>query len=246
MATDCNGRYTLLDPYAGAQLALAEAYRNVVTTGAVPLAVTDCLNFGSPEDPAVMWQFEQAVHGLADGCAAARDPRHRRQCQPLQPDRLGRPSCPPRWSACSASSTTCAGAPSPASARTPARRCCCWATPATSSTAREWATWCTATSAACRPRSTWSAERLLGDDPGRRVAGRDDLGRARPVRGRPRPGAGRDVPGRRDRCPDRAARGRRPVRLAVLRVDRAGGGRRAAHRRAAVHRDVHGPRGSPG
>jgi phosphoribosylformylglycinamidine synthase len=69
MATDCNGRYTLLDPYAGAQLALAEAYRNVVTTGAVPLAVTDCLNFGSPEDPAVMWQFEQAVRGLADGCA---------------------------------------------------------------------------------------------------------------------------------------------------------------------------------
>jgi phosphoribosylformylglycinamidine synthase len=69
MATDCNGRYTLLDPYAGAQLALAEAYRNVVTTGAVPLAVTDCLNFGSPEDPAVMWQFEHAVHGLADGCA---------------------------------------------------------------------------------------------------------------------------------------------------------------------------------
>ncbi len=69
MATDCSGRYTLLDPYVGAQLALAEAYRNVVTTGAVPLAVTDCLNFGSPEDPAVMWQFEQAVRGLADGCA---------------------------------------------------------------------------------------------------------------------------------------------------------------------------------
>jgi phosphoribosylformylglycinamidine synthase len=69
MATDCNGRYTMLDPYTGAQLALAEAYRNVAVTGAVPLAVTDCLNFGSPEDPAVMWQFQQAVHGLADGCA---------------------------------------------------------------------------------------------------------------------------------------------------------------------------------
>jgi phosphoribosylformylglycinamidine synthase subunit PurL len=68
MATDCNGRYTLLDPYAGAQLALAEAYRNVVTTGAAPAAVTNCLNFGSPEDPAVMWQFSQAVRGLADGC----------------------------------------------------------------------------------------------------------------------------------------------------------------------------------
>ena len=69
MSTDCNGRYTMLDPYQGAQLALAEAYRNVCTIGAVPLAVTDCLNFGSPEDPAVMWQFAEAVRGLADGCA---------------------------------------------------------------------------------------------------------------------------------------------------------------------------------
>ncbi|MEU4448314.1 phosphoribosylformylglycinamidine synthase subunit PurL [Actinosynnema sp. NPDC050801] len=68
LSTDCNGRYTKLDPYAGAQLALAEAYRNVATTGATPVAVTNCLNFGSPEDPAVMWQFEQAVRGLADGC----------------------------------------------------------------------------------------------------------------------------------------------------------------------------------
>ncbi|MFJ6670734.1 phosphoribosylformylglycinamidine synthase subunit PurL [Actinosynnema sp. NPDC091369] len=68
LSTDCNGRYAKLDPYAGAQLALAEAYRNVATTGATPVAVTNCLNFGSPEDPAVMWQFEQAVKGLADGC----------------------------------------------------------------------------------------------------------------------------------------------------------------------------------
>ncbi|WP_309109782.1 phosphoribosylformylglycinamidine synthase subunit PurL [Saccharothrix sp.] len=69
LSTDCNGRYTKLDPYTGAKLALAEAYRNVATTGATPVAVTNCLNFGSPEDPAVMWQFEQAVKGLADGCA---------------------------------------------------------------------------------------------------------------------------------------------------------------------------------
>ncbi|GAA2666951.1 phosphoribosylformylglycinamidine synthase subunit PurL [Actinosynnema pretiosum subsp. pretiosum] len=69
LSTDCNGRYTKLDPYAGAQLALAEAYRNVAASGATPVAVTNCLNFGSPEDPAVMWQFEQAVKGLADGCA---------------------------------------------------------------------------------------------------------------------------------------------------------------------------------
>jgi phosphoribosylformylglycinamidine synthase len=68
LSTDCNGRFAKLDPYAGAQLALAEAYRNVAATGAAPLAVTNCLNFGSPEDPDVMWQFEQAVTGLADAC----------------------------------------------------------------------------------------------------------------------------------------------------------------------------------
>ena len=70
VSTDCNGRFAKLDPYAGAQLALAESYRNVATTGARPLAVSDCLNFGSPEDPAVMWQFAEAVRGLADGCQA--------------------------------------------------------------------------------------------------------------------------------------------------------------------------------
>ncbi|MEN9710066.1 MAG: hypothetical protein RL441_58 [Actinomycetota bacterium] len=68
VSTDCNGRFAKLDPYNGAKLALAEAYRNVSTTGAVPLAVTNCLNFGSPEDPEVMWQFSEAVRGLADGC----------------------------------------------------------------------------------------------------------------------------------------------------------------------------------
>ena len=68
IATDCNGRFCQLDPYAGAQLALAEAYRNVAVTGAIPTAVTDCLNFGSPENPEVMWQFGQAVDGLADAC----------------------------------------------------------------------------------------------------------------------------------------------------------------------------------
>ena len=69
LSTDASGRYTRLDPYTGAQLALAEAYRNVAVTGAGPVAVTNCLNFGSPEDPGVMWQFREAVHGLADGCA---------------------------------------------------------------------------------------------------------------------------------------------------------------------------------
>lgn len=68
LATDANGRYGKLDPYTGAQLALAEAYRNVATTGARPLAVTDCLNFGSPEHPDSMWQLVEAIRGLADAC----------------------------------------------------------------------------------------------------------------------------------------------------------------------------------
>jgi phosphoribosylformylglycinamidine synthase II len=68
IATDANGRYTKLDPRTGARLALAEAYRNVATVGARPLAVTDCLNFGSPEDPGPMWQLVEAIHGLAEAC----------------------------------------------------------------------------------------------------------------------------------------------------------------------------------
>ncbi len=67
ISLDGNSRYCQLDPYRGAQLNLAEAYRNVAMSGAKPIAVTNCLNFGSPEDPAVMWQFAEAVAGLADG-----------------------------------------------------------------------------------------------------------------------------------------------------------------------------------
>ncbi|MGF3057361.1 phosphoribosylformylglycinamidine synthase subunit PurL [Microbacterium sp. YY-01] len=74
IATDANGRYSQLDPYAGAQLALAESFRNVAVTGAKPTAITDCLNFGSPENPEVMWQFGQTVDGLADGCYALGTP----------------------------------------------------------------------------------------------------------------------------------------------------------------------------
>ncbi|MCW2547182.1 MAG: purL [Mycobacterium sp.] len=70
LALDGPARYCQLDPYAGAQLALAEAYRNVATSGALPYAVTDCLNFGSPEDPEVMWAFAETCRGLADGCRA--------------------------------------------------------------------------------------------------------------------------------------------------------------------------------
>ncbi len=67
ISADASGRYTYLDPNMGARLTLAEAYRNVAVTGARPVAVTNCLNFGSPENPDVMWQFREAVHGLADG-----------------------------------------------------------------------------------------------------------------------------------------------------------------------------------
>ena len=67
VSADASGRYTKLDPATGARLALAEAYRNVAVTGAKPVAVTNCLNFGSPESADVMWQFREAVHGLADG-----------------------------------------------------------------------------------------------------------------------------------------------------------------------------------
>ena len=68
LALDANSRFSYLNPYLGAQLSLAESYRNVAVTGAEPVAITDCLNFGSPEDPEVMWQFAEAVMGLVDGC----------------------------------------------------------------------------------------------------------------------------------------------------------------------------------
>jgi phosphoribosylformylglycinamidine synthase len=67
VATDANANWSYLNPYEGAKLALAEAARNIATAGAKPLAVTNCLNFGSPEDPGVMWQFAETVRGLADG-----------------------------------------------------------------------------------------------------------------------------------------------------------------------------------
>ncbi|MEE6281873.1 phosphoribosylformylglycinamidine synthase subunit PurL [Georgenia sp. MJ170] len=68
ISTDANHRFTKLDPATGAKQALAEAYRNVATVGARPRAVTDCLNFGSPEDPDAMWQLVEAITGLADAC----------------------------------------------------------------------------------------------------------------------------------------------------------------------------------
>jgi phosphoribosylformylglycinamidine synthase subunit PurL len=70
MSTDGNGRYTYLNPRRGAMLALAEAARNVACAGAVPIGATNCLNFGNPERPEIMWQFVEAVEGLAEACKA--------------------------------------------------------------------------------------------------------------------------------------------------------------------------------
>ncbi|MBO4548688.1 MAG: phosphoribosylformylglycinamidine synthase subunit PurL, partial [Abditibacteriota bacterium] len=68
--SDCNGRYVYLNPFKGAQIAVAEAARNISVSGAKPNGVTDCLNFGNPEKPEAFWQFEQAVKGLAEACEA--------------------------------------------------------------------------------------------------------------------------------------------------------------------------------
>lgn len=68
LAIDCNSRYVYLDPYQGSQLAVAESYRNVATSGATPLGISDGLNFGSPENPDVMWQFAESTRGIADAC----------------------------------------------------------------------------------------------------------------------------------------------------------------------------------
>lgn len=74
ITTDCNSRYCYLDPYKGGVIAVAEAARNLVCSGAKPLAITDCLNFGNPEKPEIMWQFEQSVQGISDACRALNTP----------------------------------------------------------------------------------------------------------------------------------------------------------------------------
>ena len=72
--TDCNGRYVYLDPYVGGKIAVAEAARNIVASGGSPLAVTDNLNFGSPENPEIFWQLERAADGISDACIALGTP----------------------------------------------------------------------------------------------------------------------------------------------------------------------------
>jgi phosphoribosylformylglycinamidine synthase len=70
LTVDCNSRYCLLDPYRGGQVAVAEGARNLAVSGARPVALSDCLNFGNPEKPEVMWQFQQAIAGMRDACLA--------------------------------------------------------------------------------------------------------------------------------------------------------------------------------
>ena len=146
MATDCNARFVALDPYAGAQLALAEAYRNVATSGAVPLAVTNCLNFGSPEDPHVMWQFARGRARARRRLRGARHPGDRRQRQLLQPDRRRAILPTPVVGVLGVLDDVARRVP-PGSAAT-ATRSCCSARPATSSAAASGPTSCTGTSAA--------------------------------------------------------------------------------------------------
>ena len=205
----------------GAQLALAEAYRNVAVSGAQPVAITDCLNFGSPEDPAAMWQFTEAIAGLVEGCRELGTPvtggnvsfynqtgdtailptpggrrarRDRRRHRP-DPDRLR------------AATATRSG---------------CWGRPATSWPARPGPTSCTVTWVGCRRRSTW---RTRSGWPGcwcGRPA-RTAQQRPRPGRRRPGPGPGRECAAAGDRGDGGAGRGR-PVRRAVLREHRSGAG----------------------
>jgi phosphoribosylformylglycinamidine synthase II len=74
LTVDCNSRYCRLDPYLGAVLAVVEAARNLVAVGAQPLALSDCLNYGNPERPDVMWEFQQGIQGIRDACIALGTP----------------------------------------------------------------------------------------------------------------------------------------------------------------------------
>ena len=80
MTTDCNSRYIYLDPEAGGKIAVAEAARNIVCSGAEPLAITDCLNFGNPEKPEIFWQIEKAADGMSEACRTLKNTGYRRKC----------------------------------------------------------------------------------------------------------------------------------------------------------------------
>jgi len=74
MSTDCNGRYVYLNPRIGGQIAVVESARNVVCSGGEPIAITNCLNFGNPQDPEIYWQFKEAVTGIGEACRALNTP----------------------------------------------------------------------------------------------------------------------------------------------------------------------------
>ena len=74
ISTDCNGRYVYLNPRIGAQIAVVESARNIVCSGAEPLAITNCLNFGNPQDPEIYWQFKEAVSGIGEACRTLNTP----------------------------------------------------------------------------------------------------------------------------------------------------------------------------
>ena len=74
MTVDCNARHVLLDPFEGGKGAVAEAARNIACTGARPLGITDCLNFGNPEKPEIFFQFTEACRGISDACLAFNTP----------------------------------------------------------------------------------------------------------------------------------------------------------------------------
>ena len=216
VSTDCNGRFAKLDPYAGAQLALAESYRNVATTGARPLAVSDCLNFGSPEDPDVMWQFAEATRGLADGCQA-----------------LGVPVTGGNVSLYNQTGET-AILPTPVVAvlgviddvtrRTPSgfvaegQQIYLLGATREELSGSEWAHVVHGHLGGLPPRVDLAAEKELARHPRQRLARRAGRRRARPLRRRARPGARRVVPAQRRRRPGLAAGRPRPVRRAVQRV----------------------------
>ncbi|MFX3618796.1 MAG: phosphoribosylformylglycinamidine synthase subunit PurL [Sporolactobacillus sp.] len=74
MTTDCNAKYLALDPKTGGKIAVAEAARNIICSGGIPLAITDCLNFGSPEKPEVFWEMDESVSGMAEACKLLETP----------------------------------------------------------------------------------------------------------------------------------------------------------------------------
>jgi phosphoribosylformylglycinamidine synthase II len=74
LTIDCNSRYVYLDPYTGGKIAVSEAARNLVCTGAKPLGLSDCINFGNPEKPEIFWQFKEAARGISEACQALNTP----------------------------------------------------------------------------------------------------------------------------------------------------------------------------